>query len=426
MDSFSELLQRYRACKGERHQGRADKTNATPSKRKAAPFSAPSKTIATWANKWAENASAERANDTRGANDVASSHPTAPQATSSSITFAGPRSAFVPCPGSLPPLLQGTIGYLPQTECCADASPTQASTCPRRCAAGSSAFSCVVVDLETTGFVPDTSEIIEVGFVELRWNPPSLHPTPAVMLAPEGPSFTSAAPFLATCSGSETKGSHGDLLSSFTTCSTVSDGFWTRGARCFHRYVRPSSRAAITAASTAVHGITWDKVKDCDEWPVVAKELARFLHQISVNDDPLLPSPQSATSSMRSPGGDGVVRCTQSLVVQLPPLVAHNASFDASFLERHLQRCGYYVVWDAHYPLTCSMKWARKAYPHVAPNLNSICEFLGIEGVGERAAGFHGAMTDAVLTAKLFLQLCRRWEEHYNLNNAVLGSTATR
>ncbi|KPA84894.1 exonuclease-like proteinDNA polymerase III epsilon subunit-like exonuclease [Leptomonas pyrrhocoris] len=320
-----------------------------------------------------------------------------------------PRSAFAPCIKSLPSLLQDTIGYHPQAEYLAHASSTHAERSSSKRVA-CRPFSCVVIDLETTGFDPGRHTIVEVACAELRWNPPQ----PAVAVTTAVQTTTPASP--STCVPVAMANNDQYLPSSPNDSAVSFKGFWARGARTFHRYIRPRSRAALTAASTTVHGITWEKVKDCGEWPAAARDLVRFLHQIATDSGPLPSSPSLPTSALVSEG-EGFVGCPQLLTVQLPPLVAHNASFDASFLERHLQLCGYRVVWDAHYPLTCSMRWSRQSYPHVAPNLNSICKFFCIQDAEERAAGFHGAMIDVVLTARLFLQLCHRWEESYSIDS---------
>ncbi|KAK7201990.1 DNA polymerase III epsilon subunit-like exonuclease [Novymonas esmeraldas] len=291
------------------------------------------------------------------------------------ITEGALSSCYAPVSPKLCPLLASTIGRLSPWRSGAAALVADASSCPPACVhAGpqTAAFSCVVVDLETTGFSASTDEILEIGCVELRWTPASHLPT-----TPE--------------SSAEPPGSRG-----------VVEGLWTRGGRVFHRYVRPSRPRAVPAAATAVHGITLQSVQHCDSWSVVAGELVAYLSQITAAAVAAV-SPRPTTHT-----GVGASR-----VVHLPPLVAHNASFDARFLEQHLRRCGYDPVWHPQFPLTCTLQWARVAYPHVGKNLDAVCAFLRIDGAASRAAGVHGALTDATLTALLFLRLCCSWTERF-------------
>ncbi|CAJ1032750.1 Exonuclease, putative [Leishmania lindenbergi] len=287
------------------------------------------------------------------------------------------------------PLLADTIGLLapPQAGEKTPASshilhpltPAVASaSAASGCCCCSAPLSCVVVDLETTGFSPTADEILEVGCVELRWTPSSR----TTLTGPKD-----AAP----CAPSlEKQGSCGVL-----------EGLWTRGGRVFHRYVRPSHPRRISAAATAVHGITWEKVQHCAPWPVVASELVAYMTLIRA--DALFTKSVQVEAAQH--GGHSAVH--------LPPLVAHNALFDARFLAHHLQRCGYQIFWHPQYPLTCTRQWAQVAYPHLANNLDTLCAFLSIDGAADRATNGHGALTDATLTALLFLRMCCRWTERF-------------
>ncbi|KPI90114.1 exonuclease-like protein DNA polymerase III epsilon subunit-like exonuclease [Leptomonas seymouri] len=399
MDDLPAHLRRLREDDAQRHSGGPVRVRAVPAKGKRVSF-ASSKDISALVRMWTRSESSSPANvavvEARRSSSLQNFTPPvlAKRQEAGQPGATAPRSSFAPCTKLLPPLLQDTIGYRPQ------AGALDSFACRP--------FSCVVVDLETTGFSPEQHEIVEVACVELRWNPPQFAARAVAVATAVQPTATTTAP-PSICVSSATTDSGQRLPPSPNPTAALLDGFWAFGMRRFHRYVRPSSPASLTAASTAVHGITWDTVKDCDEWPVVAKELTRFLHEIAVGSDVASPSPSPTLPSR--PEGESLIGCTAQLVVQLPPIVAHNASFDASFLEYHLQRCGYYVVWDAYYPFTCSMKWVRQSYPHVASNLSAACSFLGVKDQEKRAAGFHGAMMDAMLAARLFLQLCRRWGE---------------
>ena len=80
------------------------------------------------------------------------------------------------------------------------------------------------------------------------------------------------------------------------------------------------------------------------------------------------------------------------------PLVAHNANFDKSFFESECDRAGL----KATHSITCTLKLARRVYPH-APNfkLNTLLEYADIP----HAERMHRAMADAVATARLWLQM---------------------
>lgn len=280
--------------------------------------------------------------------------------------------SHAPVSPELPPLLLHTIG-LAAPAVSSDATAASAPSVTAR------PFSCVVIDLETTGFSAARDEILEVGCVELRWTP-----------LPTLTSLSSAPCFL----------DH----------PVARDGLWVRGGRVFHRYVRPSSPRRISAASTAVHGITWQAVEHCASWPEVARELVAYLAAIRAGDDPVV-----AAAAYRG-GSEHLGGCTQpppSCVVHLPPIIAHNAAFDSRFLDQHLRRCGYTLQWHPQYPLTCTRRWGQKAYPHVPNNLDALAGFHDVAGAAQRAANCHGALGDASLTALLFLRLCQRWKERF-------------
>ncbi|CBZ29674.1 DNA polymerase III epsilon subunit-like exonuclease [Leishmania mexicana MHOM/GT/2001/U1103] len=295
-------------------------------------------------------------------------------------------SPFAPVSPRVHPLLADTIGLLaplregqtaPASSLTSQLSaPVVGSAWATGCR--SAPFSCVVVDLETTGFSATADEILEVACAELRW-------TPSSHTSSTGPKHT------APCAPS---------LGEQSVCGVI-EGLWTRGGRVFHRYVRPSDPRRISAAATAVHGITWETVQHCSPWPVVASELVAYMVLVGAD------GPFSASAQLEAAQAGG------HRAVQLPPLVAHNASFDARFLEHHLRRCGYQIFWQPQYPLTCTRQWAQVAYPHLANNLDALCAFLGIDGAADRAANGHDALTDATLTALLFLQMCRRWTERF-------------
>ncbi|GET91622.1 DNA polymerase III epsilon subunit-like exonuclease [Leishmania tarentolae] len=400
MDDLSAAIRRFRERQRSQrsHQDAAAKERAQPGKVHSKPTATLSSTqrgITSLIEMWMGDQGQQtphRISDTAPHSSdstyLSSSSPHLVVSLSSNMSYEKGESAssFAPVSPRVPPLLADTIGLLaPLREGQrALASPLVSHLSTPVVASASAAgcrsvpFSCVVVDLETTGFSATKDEILEVGCVELRWTPPS-H----------------------MISAGSTQAAHCATLWEEQSVCGVIEGLWTRGGRVFHRYVRPSDPRSISAAATAVHGITWEMVQHFSPWPVVASELVAYMALI---------------------GGDALVPASAQLedvqlggyrAVHLPPLVAHNASFDARFLEHHLRRCGYQIFWNPQYSLTCTRQWAQVAYPHLASNLDALCAFLSIDGAAARASNGHSALTDATLTALLFLQMCRRWTARF-------------
>jgi DNA polymerase-3 subunit epsilon len=80
-------------------------------------------------------------------------------------------------------------------------------------------------------------------------------------------------------------------------------------------------------------------------------------------------------------------------------LVAHNAHFDRSFYQQEMAR---QRLWNAA-PFLCTVRIARRVYPK-SPNhqLKTLAEYVDIPPEG----AFHRALSDAMLTARLFITMC--------------------
>jgi DNA polymerase-3 subunit epsilon len=91
-------------------------------------------------------------------------------------------------------------------------------------------------------------------------------------------------------------------------------------------------------------------------------------------------------------------------------MVAHNASFDTRFLDSELQKIGRRYNGE----ITCSLLASRRLLTS-APNhkLGTLVEFLGIENSG----GFHRALYDAEMTAKVWVSMLSTIRKQYSLTD---------
>ncbi|MFT6928517.1 MAG: DNA polymerase-3 subunit epsilon [Psychromonas sp.] len=89
-------------------------------------------------------------------------------------------------------------------------------------------------------------------------------------------------------------------------------------------------------------------------------------------------------------------------------LVAHNASFDKNFLDAELHRI------SRRYPgqISCSMLLARRLLRD-APNhkLGTLVDYLNIQTEG----GYHRALFDSEMTAKVWLTMINKIQQRYNM-----------
>jgi len=96
-----------------------------------------------------------------------------------------------------------------------------------------------------------------------------------------------------------------------------------------------------------------------------------------------------------APGAEEVMAALLAFIGDAP-LVAHNAPFDGRFLDAELARIGRMRTNE----LICSLKVARRIYPHIASHkLEVLVRYknLPVSGV------FHRALADAEMTAGLWM-----------------------
>jgi DNA polymerase-3 subunit epsilon len=128
----------------------------------------------------------------------------------------------------------------------------------------------------------------------------------------------------------------------------------------FHRYLNPERDMPIEAEN--VHGLSIAFLSDKPLFASIADELLEFI-------------------------GDA-------------PIVAHNAGFDMNFVNAELKRCGKMPLANDRAIDTVTM--ARRKFPGAQASLDALCRRFSID-TSER--GKHGALLDAKLLSKVYLEL---------------------
>ncbi|WP_084396294.1 DNA polymerase III subunit epsilon [Henriciella aquimarina] len=130
----------------------------------------------------------------------------------------------------------------------------------------------------------------------------------------------------------------------------------------FHERINP--RRPVSAKTIEITGITDDMLVDKPyfEDPVIVDALLEFI-------------------------GDS-------------PIVAHNASFDRSFLNAELVRCGKVETIETQWVDTLEM--AKKRYPGAPASLDALCKRFNVNA---EARTLHGALLDSQLLAEVYLEL---------------------
>ena len=130
--------------------------------------------------------------------------------------------------------------------------------------------------------------------------------------------------------------------------------------REFHSYVNPERD--IPAEAEAVHGLSSAFLSDRPLFAALADELLSFI-------------------------GDA-------------PVIAHNASFDMGFINAELRRVGKAPL--ASERTIDTVMLARRKFPGAQASLDALCRRFQIDLSGR---GKHGALLDARLLAKVYLEL---------------------
>jgi DNA polymerase III subunit epsilon len=101
------------------------------------------------------------------------------------------------------------------------------------------------------------------------------------------------------------------------------------------------------------------------------------------------------------------------------PLVIHNASFDMKFVNSELHRCGRKPL--PHARAIDTIEIAKARIPGARYSLDELCKRFGID---LSARSKHGALLDAELTARVYLELVGGRQTHLRLAPVDGGAAA--
>lgn len=93
-------------------------------------------------------------------------------------------------------------------------------------------------------------------------------------------------------------------------------------------------------------------------------------------------------------------------------IIIHNAMFDTNFINKELQNCGFSNIKNS---VIDTIKIAKKEFPGQTVNLDSLCRKLDVKNTRQN---FHGALLDATLLSKVYLNLTTGKQEKFNLTDS--------
>lgn len=131
--------------------------------------------------------------------------------------------------------------------------------------------------------------------------------------------------------------------------------------KTYHQYINPERE--VSQGAFDVHGMSWDSLKENPVFADVASDFIEFV------------------------GDDGI-------------LVAHNASFDMGFINTELKAIGRSAYSDER--VVDTLMLARRKNPAGPNSLDALCSRYGVDNDHRT---FHGALLDAELLAKVYLEL---------------------
>jgi DNA polymerase III subunit epsilon len=162
--------------------------------------------------------------------------------------------------------------------------------------------------------------------------------------------------------------------------------------RTFHAYINPER--SMPSEAEQVHGLSETFLRDKPCFHAVVEDFLAF-----IGDD---------------------------------PLVAHNASFDFTFLNWELENCGRTAILTTR--MVDTLVLARTRHPGAKHSLDALCTRYGVDR-SQRVK--HGALLDAELLAQVYVELCGgrqiglmltedRVAEPVRLDHAVRSTTIPR
>ena len=86
-------------------------------------------------------------------------------------------------------------------------------------------------------------------------------------------------------------------------------------------------------------------------------------------------------------------------------IIAHNAAFDRGFLNMELGRAGRPLLEDAGCTVTCTLRMARRVFPHQSNTLDVLCTRLGVD---RSSRTHHGALLDSEILCGVYRELLNR------------------
>lgn len=134
-----------------------------------------------------------------------------------------------------------------------------------------------------------------------------------------------------------------------------------------HVFLNPERE--IDEGATAIHGMTWDHLKDKPLFAQVAHELVEFIAGAQ--------------------------------------LVIHNAPFDLGFLNEELRRVGQGPIESHVAAITDSLAFARELHPGQRNSLDALCQRYAVDN---RERKLHGALLDAQILGEVYLAMTRGQE----------------
>jgi DNA polymerase-3 subunit epsilon len=136
--------------------------------------------------------------------------------------------------------------------------------------------------------------------------------------------------------------------------------------REFHVYVNPER--SMDAEAESVHGLTSRFLADKPKFHEIADEFIEFLGENA-------------------------------------QLVAHHATFDINKINAEFKRLGSSFMLDETFQIVDTMKLSRKMFPGQRATMDALCDRLNVSRQERQVSGLHGALVDARILARVFLQM---------------------